>query len=235
MNAHGCALHDPVAPEVTATLLAAGSDLFVPAGTLLFGQGDPADRFFLLRSGRVRLFVGDSGGGEAVLHVFGPGDMFGLPAMVGLQRYPVNGEALTDCSIAVVTRGALLTRLEAEPARLTSLLGVLGARWRAMARRLAELKALPPTQRVCIWLLRAAAEAVPGRSGVDDDGPVAFTLDVPHYVMAGAVGMAPENLSRAFQRLRDHGIQVRRREVRIESLATLRALALGEGCESGLD
>lgn len=221
------------APEVVATLMAAGQDLAIPAGTLLFGQGDPADRFFLLREGRVRLFVGDSGGGESVLHVFEPGDVFGLPAMVGLQRYPVNGEALTACRLSVVTRTSLMARLQAEPERLTALFATLGARWRVMARQLAELKALSPTERLCGWLLRAAERAVPevadGR-----DGPVTFTLDVPHYVVAGAVGLAPENLSRALQRLKCHGITVRRSEVRIDSLQALRVLTHGAAAQTHL-
>lgn len=221
------------APEVAETLAAAGSDLFIPAGTLLFGQGDPADRFFLLREGRVRLFVGDSGGGEALLHVFGPGDLFGLPAMVGLQRYPVNGEALTDCQLAVVTRGNLMALLTAEPQRLTALFATLGARWRLMARRLAELKALSPTQRLCAWLVQAAEAAVPEAAAAG--GAATFTLDVPHYVVAGAVGLAPENLSRAFQRLKVHGVHVRRREVRIDNLGALRALCHGAEGETELD
>lgn len=217
--------------EVTQVLAAAGSDLAVPAGTLLFGQGDPADRFFLLRDGRVRLYVGDPGGGEAVLHVFGAGDMFGLPAMVGLQRYPVNGEALTDCRLTVVTRAALMARLQEDPERLTALFATLGARWRIMARRLAELKALSPTQRLCAWLLDAAERAVPEAG----DDAVEFTLDVPHYVIAGAVGLAPENLSRALQRLKPHGVTVSRRRVRIERLGVLRALGHGAGSETQLD
>lgn len=216
--------------EVVEALTAAGSDLTVPAGTLLFGQGDPADRFFLLREGQVRLFVGDPGGGEAVLHVFGPGDMFGLPAMVGLQRYPVNGEALSDSRLTVVTRAGLIARLQAEPQRLMALYSTLGARWRVMARQLAALKALTPTQRLCSWLVEAAE-----RAGSSGDGTAEFTLDVPHYVVAGAVGLAPENLSRAFQRLKPHGVTVSRRRVRIESLAGLRSLGHGAMSESHLD
>lgn len=213
-----------LAADPAAILLEAAGDLSVPAGTLLFAAGDPADRVFLLRAGRVRLFVGDAGGGEAVLHVFGPGSLFGLPAMIGLQRFPVSAETLEPCRLGVMGRDALLERLARDPARLPELLGVMGWRWRRMAHRLAGLKALSPTRRVCGWLLAAAAEAGAGE-GAGQAREAAFRLAVPHHVIAGAVGLAPETLSRTFARLAAEGIHVRRRDVRIDDMAALRRLA----------
>lgn len=218
-----CALAD--LPEVAAVLLEGAAEVEAPAGTLLFGAGDTADRAFLLREGRVRLFLGDHGGGEAVLHVFGPGDLFGIPAMIGLERFPVSGETLEPSRLAVISRAALLARLAAMPEGLKGLLGLMGGRWRRMARDLAEGKALTPTQRVCRRLLAAAEQAAPGAG---DDAAVAFRLDVPHHVMAGSAGLAPETVSRIFARLTAHGIRVRRRSVRVERLADLRALACRE-------
>ncbi|WP_404383634.1 Crp/Fnr family transcriptional regulator [Caenispirillum salinarum] len=212
--------------DLVARLMADAPDMCVPAGTLLFGQGDEADRVFLLREGRVRLFVGDdAGGAETVLHVFKTGDLFGLPAVVGLQRYPVNAEALTPCRLAVAHRGALLARLAARPEEVTDLLAALGRRWRDMTVRLAEQKALQPPRRVKVFLWRQALAAgyAPGTAG-----PVAFRLPMSHVVAAGMLGLAPETLSRIFTRLVADGIRVRRRRVEIDDLAGLRAEVEGE-------
>ncbi|MBF0333023.1 MAG: Crp/Fnr family transcriptional regulator [Alphaproteobacteria bacterium] len=190
----------------------------VPAGAMLFSQGDPADRFFLVVSGKVRLYVAEPSGGETLLHVFSDGEFFGLPAMVGLKRYPVNGEALTMCRLVVASRAAVLARLAAEPGRVTAMLGALSARYLGMARDLAELKVLSPTQRICCYLLRAA-----DRAGAPlAEGEVRFRLDVQHNLIAASVGLAPENLSRAFRRLTTLGIHVHRSEVLLEDVRRLR-------------
>lgn len=219
----------PVMDDLVARLMAEAPDMSVPAGTLLFGQGDEADRVFLLREGRVRLFVGDDlGGAETVLHVFQSGDLFGLPAVVGLQRYPVNAEALTPCRLAVAHRGALLARLAARPEEVTDLLAALGRRWRDMTERLAEQKALQPARRVKVFLWRQARDA---GCAVDGVGPVRFRLPMSHVVAAGMLGLAPETLSRIFTRLTAEGIRVRRRRVEIDDIARLREDIGGGGAD----
>jgi CRP/FNR family transcriptional regulator len=224
-------LDDPGRPfmdDLVARLMADAPDLMVPAGTLLFGQGDDADRVFLLREGQVRLFVGDdAGGAETVLHVFQSGDLFGLPAVVGLHRYPVNAEALTSCRLAVAHRGALLARLAASPSEVTDLLATLGRRWRDMTERLAEQKALQPAQRVKVFLWRQAREA--GYAKDARAGPLSFRLPMSHVVAAGMLGLAPETLSRIFARLTAEGICVRRRRVQIDDPARLQAEVEGRG------
>ncbi len=222
-----CSFEGVLAPEVLDVLMTNAVHRHLEPGTLLFGQGDPADRFFLVRAGKVRLFTLEPGGGETVLHVFGAGDFFGLPAMLGLRHYPVNGEAVTRAEIDVVHRGALIARVEAEGGgRLMPLVSTLARRHRILTRSLAELKGVPPFQRVCLWLWRELQKAMPEAFGHPGGGPVSIPLAVPNYVIAGAVGLAPENFSRALKRLEPHGIRVRDGRLTVSDVCRLHALAI---------
>src|SRR5487761_21941 len=46
-------------------------------GQFLFAEGDPADSFVVVASGRLRVLVTSADGGELVLSVLGPGDSLG--------------------------------------------------------------------------------------------------------------------------------------------------------------
>jgi CRP-like cAMP-binding protein/rhodanese-related sulfurtransferase len=61
--------------------------LVLPPGTVVFRQGDPADSFYFIRSGRIRAFRSDENGVETELGVLGPGDGFGeLALLTGMPR-----------------------------------------------------------------------------------------------------------------------------------------------------
>lgn len=197
-------------------------------GESLFAQGDPADRFFLIRHGKVRLYTLEPGGNAVTLHVFGPGDFFGLPAMLGLRHYPVNGDAVTEAVVDVITRSTLFARLEEDGGRLMPLLTSLGRRHRTMTRSLAELKGISAFRRVCLWLWRELEKALPDAGTHPAGTPAAIRLQVPHYVIAGAVGLTPENFSRALRRLEKLGIHLHRGHLSVGDTAVLRQMAAAD-------
>jgi putative peptide zinc metalloprotease protein len=53
-----------------------------PAGTVIIRQGEPGDRFYLVRRGRVEVHVRDADGTEQVLGQLGPGAYFGEMALL---------------------------------------------------------------------------------------------------------------------------------------------------------
>ena len=57
------------------------SEQRVKAGEVVFGQGDPADAIFHIRTGRIQLTVVSDQGKEGVIALFGPGGLLwrGMP------------------------------------------------------------------------------------------------------------------------------------------------------------
>jgi CRP-like cAMP-binding protein len=190
----------------------------MPGGALLFSQGDVADRVFILVTGRVKLFSASPGGLETILQVFGPGDFFGLPAMLGPGRYPVSGETAAPSRLIVLSRATVVAWLAATPDQVPSVLALLGRRYERMLDSLAALKVLSPRARLCRCLLDLAEAAGP----VPASGPHAFVLPYSAQVIGGRIGLAPENVSRAFSWLGRHGVVVRRGRVEAADIAVLR-------------
>ena len=67
---------------------------------MLFSQGDPAERFYLVLSGRLRLFRIALDGAEKVIEIVGPGQTF-AEALMFLEeaRYPVCASALDQVDL----------------------------------------------------------------------------------------------------------------------------------------
>ncbi len=75
----------PVFSRLTPKTLSETADRMTlerfPAGAIITRQGDPGDKFYVIRSGRVEILV-DSGAGPKQVAVLGKGDFFGEAALL---------------------------------------------------------------------------------------------------------------------------------------------------------
>ena len=87
---------------------------FRPKGTTLFRTGEPAKGAFLIRSGQVRLSLGDA---PFVYpsRVLGPGNIVGLPASFSGEPYSLTAEAAKDCRVDFILRARLLNLFRRNP------------------------------------------------------------------------------------------------------------------------
>lgn len=70
------------------------------AGEYLFRDGGPADRFYLLRHGRVALEMAAPNGGSVTFQTLGPGEMVGLSWFAAPYRWAYDARAL-DPTVAI--------------------------------------------------------------------------------------------------------------------------------------
>jgi len=74
----------------------------VGRGEVIDAQGDPADRFYILVTGRVAVVLNlDFGVARSsyMVTTIGPGQMFAWSGMVGNPKYTAGGRTLTDCTL----------------------------------------------------------------------------------------------------------------------------------------
>jgi rhodanese-related sulfurtransferase len=62
----------------------------------IFKEGDPADAFYIIGSGRVRVFVRHENRGEREISVCGPGEHFGELALLAGSKHAANVESLAE-------------------------------------------------------------------------------------------------------------------------------------------
>ena len=84
-------------------LARAVEDLVVAPGTVIFRQGDPGDKFYLIRTGRVRVFREDASLGTE-LSVLQAGDDFGEMALFMDQPRSATVTALEETRLMVLSK-----------------------------------------------------------------------------------------------------------------------------------
>lgn len=197
-------------------LLAQSEFLTFPRRTTLFEQDEPAAAFYLVLDGWVKLFRITAGGDEAVVGVFTRGDSIAeVPCLTG-SFYPVSGETVTEARLlGVPTRGIVeLTR--ARPEIGLAMLASASLHLKRLVDQIEELKARTGPQRLAAFLVDLA----PAQRG-------ACTIALPYekLLIAGRLGMKPESLSRAFQRLRALGVHIHQDTVAVSEVGRLAEFA----------
>jgi len=138
-----------------------------------FNEGDQADLFFVLTTGRVRLSQLTPEGHQVVLRLITPGDAFGGVGTFGEPTYPVSAQAV-EASIALAWTSATMRQLlEAEPRIAVNALRFVAARYHDLQRRYRQAMTERVERRVARALLRLVHDA--GRrvaTGVEIDFPV---------------------------------------------------------------
>lgn len=79
-------------------------NLVVPANGMVFKEGDPGDYFYIISSGKVRVFKKYERGVERDLSVLGPGDSFGEMALLSGEPRTANVQALEETRLMVLSK-----------------------------------------------------------------------------------------------------------------------------------
>ena len=87
----------------------------LPAGTILFRKGDPGDSFWLIQSGKVRVFRRDDEGVDLTLSELGPGKSFGEMALLTGEPRSANVETLEETRLMVLTKAQFDGVLKSHP------------------------------------------------------------------------------------------------------------------------
>ena len=201
--------------EVRQPLLDAAQLLRLQRGESLFHCGDTARAIHIVVEGWVKLYRIAPNGTEAVVGVMTRGQSFGEPIALRRAAYPVSAEASTDCRLIAVPAQAVLEMLHARPEAAIAILSATFLHLQGLVEQIEQLKARSGAQRVAEFLLDLCPQ------GADS---ATVTLPYDKVLIAGRLGMKPESLSRAFARLRAHGVHIQQASAAIASVARLRAL-----------
>jgi len=82
-------------------------------GDLMFHEGDPANHFYVLLKGRVKLSLGDTG--PVVYMVRHPGEIIGWSGLIGREIYSASGECMETTNLLKFDRDNFLEILKKYP------------------------------------------------------------------------------------------------------------------------
>ena len=165
-------------------------------GTLLIQEGDRGETIFVLLTGRVRVYSGDSKDKEFTFGEFGPAEYFGEMSLDGGTRSAnvITVEA-TTCS--VVTRSALVDFIAEQPEFALALLSKVIHRLRRATRDARNLAFIDVYGRLTRCLMELATPQA--------DGTQIVTERITHREIASRVGCSREMVSRILKDLESGG------------------------------
>jgi CRP/FNR family transcriptional regulator len=108
-------------------------------GDHIFEEDDPSEFFYIVVTGRVKVFKHAPSGNDIILEIFGPGGPLGAVAAYEARPYPASAAALEATTALLIPRQAFFTLLEQHPSLVRGLLGSLSLRLVELTTRLAEL------------------------------------------------------------------------------------------------
>lgn len=174
--------------------------LSLEAGSTIFAQGGVADAFFLLVSGRVKIFKAMRDGRTATLRHVQPGQTFGESVLFH-ESYPSSTAAMDDCELLRIPTAAFSALVLDDPELGLRLLGAMARLLVLLNRRVEELL-LPVPARLARYLLELCAERhSPGEGQVVLRESLVCYLPTSKRELAARLGTVPETLSRALNQL----------------------------------
>ena len=209
------ALDDKALEEVAS----AATRKKVGYGELIFQEGEPAHSFYVVGSGKVKIYKMSPDGKEQVLMVAQQGDSFAEAALFAGRNFPASAQTLEDAELAVISRARFVSLLGSNPDLAVSLIARLSELLRLMTRLIEGLALSDVTTRLARYLCAHRIENA-------GDTPYDVMLSVKKSLLAAQLGTIPETLSRSFHKLvKDGMIQVNGPTIKILDPARLQRLA----------
>lgn len=105
-----------IAPEAMEFLVANGRIANLEKGAILFEHGQPADRFYLIREGRITVGVPAIQGPSLEVQTLGSGEVLGWSWLIPPYRWNFRGQVIEAAEVVEFNGKAILDRCESDPA-----------------------------------------------------------------------------------------------------------------------
>jgi CRP/FNR family transcriptional regulator len=196
------------------------SDREYKKGQLVFSEDDEGVGFYLVITGRVKVYKLSPEGKEQIMHIFGPGQPFAeVPVFEG-SRYPANAETMDKTRLFFFPKKDFIALINQNPSLAMNMLASLSQRLKQFSHMIESLSLKEVPGRLASYLLYLS-----DRNGSIDE----FKLDIAKSQLASLLGTIPETLSRIFAKMDSRElIRVSGPKVTILDRSGLEDLAEGE-------
>lgn len=171
---------------------------------ILFSQGDPCDRVYVVQAGEVKIVHQEVDGREVILEVVSPGEPLG-GAVLFMDTHPATARAMTEVEVISFSTGTYTRLLDEQPALGRRLIRMLGHRLHSMMG-LQILAGERVERRMAHILLKLA-----DRAGRPEAGGLLITIPLSRQDLADMAGTTLESAIRTVSRFRAQGwVETRR-------------------------
>ena len=158
----------------------------------IFKADDPANGFYYISEGNIRLYKLDSNGKELEISRLGKGEYLGEIILFATDRFPVFAESLDNSQVLFFTKELVLKAIETEPRVAKFLLTLFAKKCYGLNQRLTMLTMQNIRQRLCAYLMSLCT----GDS-------CTINLPMKKVELANHLMTTPETISRMLNQLED--------------------------------
>jgi CRP-like cAMP-binding protein len=205
-----------VGDDQLTRLLASGTVRRYARNAVLFIEGEPATRFFIVLEGWIQLFREAPDGQHSTIGVFGEGESVAEAAILEESSYPVSCSVVSPTRLLVMPGKDFLRHLCHNPKLALNLLASMNRHLRRLVRQVEQLTNRSSAERLADFLLRLCP---PGAERAE------FELPLDKVLVAARLGMQPETLSRSLARLREAGVETSGSKIIVSDVSRLQRLA----------
>jgi len=190
---------------------------------ILFGEGEEARGFYVILSGKVKLYKVSPEGKEQILHVVSAPDAFAEAALFLEGSYPAFAEALADSQLLFFPKRDFIQLIERNPQLSINMIVSLSHFLRRFASLIEELSLKEVSSRVAKYLIDLSL-----KSAKEGRNPKEVDLDLSKNQLASKLGTISETLSRTLTKMKAKGIiDVKKNRILILNQEALRESASG--------
>ncbi|WP_108881479.1 cyclic nucleotide-binding domain-containing protein [Anderseniella sp. Alg231-50] len=181
----------------------------------LIAEGDVADFLYIVVEGSVELYA-RSNGRESTMGLVRPVGTFILAAVLKDAVYLMSARTAQRSKILLIPSQNIRQAFQQDAEFARAIVQELASCYRGVVKEHKNLKLRTAVERLANRLLRYHNDQ--GGNG---------SLELPHdkRTLASALGMTPENLSRAFNTLKPYGVEVEGSTIRLADVKAMETLA----------
>lgn len=182
-------------------------------GKLLFLEGEPANRLYIVLKGWIKIFKGTVSGEETILQMLSAGDAIMESAVFLSTTFPVSAQVVTDTTLLSIPAPILREQIKNNNELALNLLATMSYRSQGLIRQIENTRLKSVDERIGWFLLKQLLA----------QGRVSRYVELPYdkSLIASYLDMKRETFSRALKRMKEKGFKIENDTVIIPDLNAL--------------
>lgn len=216
---HNVTLFKGVSAESLKLLASRATQKIFKPNELVIGETDPIRAFYVVVSGKLKLYKSSSEGKEQTLYLLGPGDPFGLCTAFATDSFPASAMSISESTVMIIPGELIETIAKKEPPLLLNIIQILSQRLKDSMTLIESLALKEIPGRLSSFLLHALA-----KDTIEKKHKLELTIS--QRELSKILGATPEALSRTLRKMsNDEILSVEGRMITILNRKAIEELA----------
>jgi len=168
-------------------------------GEMIYFQDDTASEFYLIKSGRVRLFLTSTEGNEITLKLLGPNMIFGDASHLSHTPRLTSASTVTDVELLTVDIDRMLTYMTLNPSLMIELYSLMAQTIRLLSIQVYSMAFLSSDKKVAHILVQL------GTYFKETESDLYYSIDYTHQEIAELIGIARVTTTKILKQFEKQG------------------------------